>query len=430
MSSVAVVGAGYVGLSTAACLASLGHEVVCGDTDVEKVRRLDKGEVSILEESLPELIADASAAGRLRFVDSAAAAAVDAEFVFLCVPTPQADDGGADLTIVDDVAREIARIVGPTTVIVNKSTMPVGSTRRVAQVLATAGAPDSVAVAANPEFLREGRAVHDFFHATRIVIGADSPAVAERVRALYDGVDAPFVMTDAASAELIKYAANAFLAAKISFVNGVANLCEVAGADIEDVVRGMGYDARIGFEFMRPGPGWGGACFTKDTSALVKSASDAGYDFSMLRGVIAANDEQHDRVVEKIREACGGSLRGVRVAVWGLTFKANTADIRGSSAIRIAREVVRAGGSVRAFDPAAGDEVTVAAPDLEIASDAYEACTGAEVLAILTEWDEFRGLDLDRVGGELATRRIVDARNLLDPSAVRRLGFEYTGIGR
>jgi len=430
MSSVAVIGAGYVGLSTAACLASLGHEVTCGEVDGEKVRRLEKGEVPILEEGLPELVADALAARRLHFVDSAAAAAADAEFVFLCVPTPQGHDGAADLTIVDDVVREIAPVIKPRTIVINKSTMPVGSTARVDRLLAEAGAPPDVGVVSNPEFLREGTAVRDFLHPTRVVIGAEDASVAVRVSDLYKGVQAPTLVTDPASAELIKYAANAFLATKVSFVNAIANLCEVVHADIREVALGMGYDPRIGFEFLHPGPGWGGSCFPKDTVALVRTAADAGYDFSLLRGAIEVNDEQHRRVVEKIRVARGGTLDGARIAVWGLTFKANTDDLRDSPALLIARHLLAEGASVRAFDPAAGDRARRELPELEIVSDAYDACTGADVLAVLTEWDMFRWLDFERVGAELATRSVVDGRNLLDPAAMRRQGFEYRGVGR
>jgi UDPglucose 6-dehydrogenase len=315
-------------------------------------------------------------------------------------------------------------------VLVNKSTMPVGSTARVARLLAEAGAPPDVGVASNPEFLREGTAVRDFLHPTRVVIGADDASVAVRVSDLYKGVQAPTLVTDPASAEMIKYAANAFLATKISFVNAIANLCEAVHADIREVALGMGYDPRIGFEFLHPGPGWGGSCFPKDTAALVRTAADAGYDFSLLRGAIEVNDEQHRRVVEKVRAAHGGTLDGAQIAVWGLTFKANTDDLRDSPAVRIARQLVAEGASVRAFDPVAGDRARETLPDLEVAADAYEVCSGADVLAVLTEWDEFRWLDFTRVGDELASRSVVDARNLLDPAAMRRLGFAYRGVGR
>jgi UDPglucose 6-dehydrogenase len=430
LSSIAVIGAGYVGLSTAAGLASLGHDVTCGDVDAERVRSLSKGDVPILEDGLEALIAEALGARRLGFVVGAAAAVADAEFAFLCVPTPQGDGGSADLSIVDDVAREIAPLLRPGTVVVNKSTMPVGSTARVARVLAEAGAPSDVGVASNPEFLREGTAVRDFLHPMRVVIGADDAAVAVRVSDLYKGVLAPTLVTDPASAEMIKYASNAFLATKISFINAIANVCEAVGADIREVALGMGYDPRIGFEFLHPGPGWGGSCFPKDTAALLRTASDAGYEFSLLRGAVEVNDDQHRRVVAKIRDARGGSLDGARVAVWGLTFKANTDDLRDSPAVAIAQALVAEGATVTVFDPVAGDVATRTFPELEIAHDPYAACAGADVLAVLTEWDEFRWLDFTRVADELAHTSLVDARNLLDPAAMRRLGFSYRGIGR
>jgi UDPglucose 6-dehydrogenase len=430
MSDVAVVGAGYVGLSTAACLASLGHDVACGDVDAEKVRRLSKGEVPILEESLTALVASGLASGRLRFVVGATAAVERAEFVFLCVPTPEGDDGSADLSIVDDVAREIAPVLRPGSVVINKSTMPIGSTARVSRVLSEAGAPTDAGVASNPEFLREGTAVRDFLHPTRVVIGADDAAVAVRVSDLYKGVQAPILVTDPASAEMIKYASNAFLAVKISFINAIANLCEVVNADIREVALGMGYDPRIGFEFLHAGPGWGGSCFPKDTAALLSTASSAGYDFSLLRGAIEVNREQHLRIVEKIRAAHGGDLRGARIAIWGLTFKANTDDLRDSPAVTIARQLAAEGATVRAFDPVAGHDATAAIPEIEVVHDAYEACAGAAILAVLTEWDEFRWLDFERVAGALATKTVVDARNVLDPAAMRRLGFTYRGVGR
>jgi len=430
MSAIAVVGAGYVGLSTAACFASLGHDVVCADVDADRVRRLSKGEVPILEEGLPALVANSLAAKRLQFVVGAPAAVVDAEFAFLCVPTPEGEDGSADLSIVDEVTREIAPVLRPGSVVVNKSTMPIGSTTRVARVLNEAGAPPDVGVASNPEFLREGTAVRDFLHPTRVVIGADDASVAVRVSDLYKGVQAPILVTDPASAEMIKYASNAFLASKISFINAIANLCEVVNADIREVALGMGYDPRIGFEFLHAGPGWGGSCFPKDTAALLSTASDSGYDFSLLRGAIEVNQEQHLRVVEKIRAARGGTLDGARIGVWGLTFKANTDDLRDSPAVTIVRRLAAEGATVRAFDPAAGDDATTVIPEIEVVHDAYAACADADVLAVLTEWDEFRWLDFERVADAVASKTVIDARNVLDPAAMRRLGFTYRGVGR
>jgi len=430
MSNIVVVGAGYVGLTTGACFAHLGHTVVCADVDEDKVARLAKAEVPILEEGLPALVAQGLASQRLRFVVGASAATASAEFVFLCVPTPQGDDGSADLSAVDAVAREVAPLLRPGTVVVNKSTVPVGSTARVARVLAEAGAVSDVGVASNPEFLREGTAVRDFLHPNRIVIGADDAAAAVRVSDLYRGVQAPILVTDSTSAEMIKYASNAFLATKVSFVNAIANLCEAVGADVREVALGMGYDPRIGFEFLHPGPGWGGSCLPKDTAALLHTASGAGYDFSLLRGAVNVNEQQHERIVAKIRAACGGALEGVRIALWGLTFKANTDDLRDSPALAIARRLLTEGARVRAYDPVAGEPAAAALPELEVVADPYDACRDASALAVLTEWDEFRWLDFARVAGALAASNVVDARNVLDPAAMRRLGFSYQGVGR
>ena len=429
MSSIGVVGAGYVGLTTAACLAHLGHDVVCGDLDAEKVRRLTKGESPILEEGLDDLIVEGLRSGRLRFVVGAAAAATGAEFVFLCVATPQGADGRADLGAIDAAAREVAPVLLPGAVVVNKSTVPVGSTERVDRVLREGGAVADVGVASNPEFLREGTAVRDFLHPSRVVVGAEDAAVGARVAELYRGVHAPVLVTDPASAEMVKYASNAFLATKISFVNAIANLCEAVNADIREVVLGMGYDPRIGFEFLHPGPGWGGSCFPKDTAALLSTADEAGYDFALLRGAITSNQDQRERMVAKVRDACGGTLAGARVAVWGLTFKANTDDLRDSPAVAIATSLVEAGATVRAYDPAAGEAAGEIA-GVEAAPDPYDACADADALAVLTEWDQFRWLDFERVAASMRRAQLVDTRNLLDPAAMRRLGFGYQGVGR
>jgi len=431
MSSIAVVGAGYVGLTTAACLAHLGHDVACADIDAERVRRLAKGEIPILEEGLPALVAEGLEARRLSFVVGAATAAANAEFVFLCVPTPQGDDGAADLSVVEDVVREIAPVLEPGAVVVNKSTMPVGSTRLVERILGEAGAvADEVGVASNPEFLREGTAVRDFLHPNRVVIGCEDAAVAVRVSDLYSNVHAPILVTDPASAEMIKYASNAFLATKISFINAVANLCEAVNADVREVALGMGYDARIGFEFLHPGPGYGGSCFPKDTAALLHTASSAGYDFSLLDGVVEVNRRQHERIVAKIRTAAGGALAGVPVGLWGLTFKANTDDLRDSPALAVAASLLDEGARLRAYDPVAGEEAGRRLPALDVVADPYEACRGARVLTVLTEWDEFRWLDFERVAETMEQAAVVDARNLLDPLAMRRRGFAYQGVGR
>jgi len=451
--TVAVIGVGYVGLPTAATLAHLGHRVTCGDADPAKVAMLQRGQVPIVEERLEELVREGQAAGNLTFVQGATAAVAGAEFVFLCVPTPQGDDGSADLSYVEAVAAEISPHLAPGTVIVNKSTVPVGSTLVVERVL---GRTD-VMVVSNPEFLREGTAVPDSLHPERIVVGADDQSAAARVGELFSGTQAPLLITDAATAETIKYASNAFLATKLSFVNAVAGLCEAVGADVRDVILGLGYDRRIGFEYLKPGPGWGGSCLPKDTRALVHIAEQAGYDFSFLKGAIATNDEQFERVVAKVHAAVApsmpdgdgpagdsdaGEFAGAVVAVWGLTFKAGTDDLRNSPAVEIALRLAEGGAEVRAYDP------TVAVPEgagsmavpglsaphapgsLLAYPDPYTACQGASAVVVLTEWDEFRWLDFAKVRDVLAAAVVVDARNLLDPAQVRRLGFSYVGIGR
>ena len=430
MSDVAVIGAGYVGLTTAACFARLGHDVRCADIDAGRVARLTKGEIPILEEGLPGLVAEGLAVQRLQFVVGAADAVRGAEFVFLCVGTPQGDDGSADLSAMEVVARDIAPLLPPDTVVVNKSTVPVGTTRLVARWLAESGVTHDARVASNPEFLREGTAVRDFLQPQRIVIGCDDATVAVRVSELYRGVPAPIVVTDAASAEMIKQASNAYLATRISFINAIANVCEAVGADVRDVALGMGYDPRIGSDFLHPGPGFGGACLPKDTAALLHTAAQFDYDFSLLRGVLDVNERQREHMIDVIRTMAGGDLRGKRIAVLGLTFKANTDDLRDSPAMTITSDLLNEGASVCAYDPVAGETAVGELAGLEISADAYDACDGANVLAILTEWDQFRWLDYTRVVKAMAEPKVVDARNLLDPAAMRRLGFTYQGVGR
>jgi UDPglucose 6-dehydrogenase len=422
MAQIAVIGAGYVGLTTAACFSSLGHDVVCADIDEARVAQLSDGEIPIVEAGLEALVREGIESGRLRFVVGAENAARSAEFAYLCVPTPQGDDGSADLSYIETAARQIGPVLPAEAVVVNKSTVPVGSTRAVERVLGR----DDVLVVSNPEFLREGSAVHDFLNPDRIVIGSDDQSAAVRVASLYIGVTAPLIVTDPASAETIKYASNAFLATKISFVNAMAAVCEAVGADVKDVVLGMGYDKRIGHEFLKPGPGWGGSCFPKDSRALVHIAETAGYSFDLLQGVITVNEEQFHRVVEKVRTLVGHELGGVKVGVWGLTFKARTDDTRDSPALRIVGLLAEAGAEVRAYDPA----VSTPIGGLDPAADPYSVCEDADVLVVLTEWDEFRWLDFDKVAGLMRRPLVVDARNLLDKPALQRRGFGYVGIGR
>ncbi len=425
-SAVGVVGAGYVGLPTACVLAHLGHSVVCAERDPQRLDQLAAGRSPILEPGLEELVSEVRAAGRLRFVRSAAEAVRGAAFVFLCVDTPQAGDGAADLSALQAAAEEIAPALAPGAVVVNKSTVPVGTATLVKRVT-------GATVVSNPEFLREGTAVRDSLHPDRILVGSADRQAARRVGELFAGTGAPLIVTDTVTAETIKYASNAFLAIKLSFVNALAGLCESLGADVRDVVLGMGYDRRIGFDFVRPGPGWGGSCLTKDTAALVRIADAAGYDFALLHAAIAANEQAQDRVVAKVEASAGGSLAGATVAVWGLTFKAGTDDRRRSPAVVIARRLAAAGAAVRAFDPTVDAGAGEAAPDLSgitVCANAYEACRDAVVVAVLTEWEDFRRLDLEKAGGLMTRPAMVDARNLFDPSAVRRAGFAYDGIGR
>lgn len=420
---IAVIGTGYVGLTTGSCFAELGHDVLCADIDIDKVDKLKQGEIPIHEDGLEQVVRKNMSAGRLDFILGAAKAVRGREFVYLCVPTPQGDDGRADLSYVEAAAREIGPHLRPGAVVINKSTVPVGSTVLVEKVI---GRKD-IAVVSNPEFLREGSAVGDFLNPDRVVIGADDRDAASRVAALYLGVHAPILITDPASAETCKYAANAFLATKISFANAVAAVCEAAGADVSDVLMGIGYDSRIGHNFLNPGPGWGGSCFPKDTKAMIAIAEDAGYNFAFLRGVVEVNNQQFERVVSKIRSAAGGSLTNKSVALLGLAFKAGTDDMRDSPSIEVARRLIKAGAIVRAYDPVAKG---CTLEGVEECNDAYAAAEGAEVVAILTEWQEFKFLDLDRLAEVVRGKHVVDARNILDRGAVQRHGFTYEGIGR
>ena len=429
-----VVGTGYVGLTTGACLAHLGFDVVCADIDQRKIDLLESGEIPIVEDGLHALVNEARTAGRLRFALGAEAAATGTDVVFLCVPTPQGEDGSADLSYIQVAAGQIADVLQPGAVVVNKSTVPVGSTVAVERELRR----DDVAVVSNPEFLREGTAVRDFLAPDRVVIGAADRAAAEHVAALYADLGAPILITDPASAETIKYAANGFLAMKISFVNAVAAMCEAVGADVAAVVDGIGSDQRIGSQFLRPGPGWGGSCFPKDSRALVKIAADHGYDFALMRGVIEVNDEQRELMVGKIARAVDRhptDLRGITVGALGLTFKAGTDDLRESPALAIIGDLRRAGARVVGFDPTAVGELpphrAAVLDGIERVDAAADVADGADVIALFTEWPEFGKVDLS----ELADRAgrgtmIIDTRNLLDPDQVREAGLGYDGVGR
>ena len=419
---VAIIGAGYVGLVTGAGLASLGHRVRLGEANTERVDLLKKGGMPIFEEGLTALLEPAVAKGQVTFHVSNVEASKGAEFIFLCLPTPEGDDGRADLRFIDAVVEELATEVDQDAIFVIKSTVPPGTVARVRKKLADLGS--QARIVSHPEFLREGQAVADFLHPDRIVVGGWDREDAEAVAALYDALDADVLVTDPTSAEMIKYASNAYLAARLTFVNTLANVCEAVGADILDVADGLGRDHRIGPHFLSPGPGYGGSCFPKDTLALIAVAEDAGYDFELLRAVIQADEEQRRRVAEKVRQAAGGGLRGRRIAMWGVAFKAGTDDVRESPAVRIASLLQTDGAEVIAYDPEASTSL------FEMAPDSLTAVVDADVLLVATEKPEFKTVDMTVVARSMRGHRVVEARNLLDPKAVRAAGLDYWGLGR
>ncbi|MSZ96912.1 MAG: nucleotide sugar dehydrogenase [Actinobacteria bacterium] len=419
------MGTGYVGLASGACLSSLGHTVVCLDIDEAKISLLRNGQIPIVENGLAELVTSGIAMKTLSFTTEISESIPSADVVFLCLPTPQDDDGSADLSYVEKAVADIRTELKPGAILVNKSTVPVGTAVRVQEILKR----DDVHVVSNPEFLRQGTAVHDFLHPSRVVIGGDNESATAAVAALYAGVDAPILQMKTASAEALKYAANAFLATKLTFINAMADICEAVGADIFDVAAGIGMDPRIGSDMLRAGPGWGGSCFPKDTRALVSIAADGGYDFALLRGVIETNDQHYARIADKVIEECGGSVAGKVVASWGLTFKAETDDLRDSPAIKILTVLHEAGAIVRAYDPTA-KKPYVAYPWIQVATSALEVCEGADVLAVLTEWNEFVSVDPQAVGQRLQAKMVVDGRNVLNREAWQAAGFTYRGVGR
>jgi UDPglucose 6-dehydrogenase len=441
---IAVIGTGYVGLTTGACLASLGHRVVCADIDAEKIARLRDGDVTILEPGLSELVAEGVAAGRLSFVVGARDAVAPVgpgpgphgdqpnnadddpvEVVFLCVPTPMGEGGAADLAAVEAVAQEVRDLLPRGCVVVNKSTVPVGTAARTKRLL---GRRD-IAVVSNPEFLREGSAVHDFLNPDRIVVGCEQQDAAERVAALYSRLGAPTLLTDAASAEMVKYAANCFLAMKLSYVNAMAELCERLGADVHEVTEGMGYDKRIGQSFLKPGPGWGGSCLPKDTHALMQISDAAGFDFPLLTASLETNQRQSGRMVDKIRSAVGGCLADKRIGLLGLTFKAGTDDLRDSPALAVAADLLAEGAELTGFDPGCPAPVPGFTDGIAVTDNAMTAAKDADAIVVLTEWPEFRALDWPALARVAATRTVVDTRNLLDPDVLRRAGFSWVGVG-
>jgi len=425
---ITIVGTGYVGLVTGSCFADLGHEVTCVDVVAEKVEKLRGGQIPIHEPGLEEVVQRGLDAGRLRFTTDLGEGVRQSQFVFICVPTPPAEDGSADLSHVQQAAVDIAQHIGDYKIIVNKSTVPIGSSRLVERIVRERlPAQIEFDVASNPEFLREGSAVFDFMHPDRVVIGTHSERAAGLLTELFRPLGAPLIVTDPATAEMIKYASNAFLATKISYINAIANICDHVGADVKEVALGMGYDARIGFEFLKPGPGFGGSCLPKDCRALINVAENQGYDFGLLRGVLEVNDEQHRVITGKLERLVGG-LAGRTIGVWGLAFKPNTDDVRDSPSLAVIRDILARGARIRAYDPAVDPGRTF--DGVERAPGPVEAVEGADALLLLTEWNEFRWLDFARVRDVMTTPVVVDARNFLDPHMLRQLGFTYEGVGR
>jgi len=421
---IAVIGTGYVGLSTAVGLAELGHVVVGADIDVHKISTLQSGVSPLDESGITDALGRLLQSKTLSFSTDVVTSVADASIVFLCLPTPQGDDGSADLSYIENVARAIGSHLSSDAVVVNKSTVPVGTSVQVAKWLGR----EDISVVSNPEFLRQGTALQDFLHPNRIVVGGDNTTAVEKVASLYSKIDAPILRMNAASAEALKYAANSFLATKLTFVNAIADICELVGADIFDVVGGLGMDPRIGDQFLNPGPGWGGSCFPKDTRALVKIAEEQGYDFALLRGVIQTNDEQYERIALKVVDVCGGSVTGKTIAAWGLTFKAHTDDLRDSPSIAILTLLHKMGATIRAYDASARAVEQYAW--IERCSSALEACEGADALAVLTEWPEFAQVDPSAVASALRSASVVDGRNVLNIEAWKSAGFEYRGVGR
>ena len=436
---IAVIGTGYVGLVSGACFSEFGVSVTCVDTDAAKIARLRRGEMPIYEPGLEALVAANTAAGRLSFTTELLPAIEGADAVFIAVGTPsRRGDGHADLSYVFAAAAEIGRALAETraggyTVVVTKSTVPVGTGREVAAILHRVCPNARFDVASNPEFLREGSAIEDFMRPDRVVIGADSDRAREVMRQVYRPLylsETPMLFTDIETAELVKYAANAFLATKITFINEIADLCERVGADIQDVARGIGLDGRIGRKFLHAGPGFGGSCFPKDCQALVRTAHEAAADLAIVETVVQVNEARKARMADKIIAACGGTVAGKTIAVLGLTFKPNTDDMRDSPSLAILPRLATAGAAIRAFDPAGIDEARNLMPELVYCDDAYDAAAGADALVLLTEWNEFRALDLARIGRLLAIPLVIDLRNIYQPAEMAAAGLSYVSIGR
>ncbi len=431
---IAMIGSGYVGLVSGACFAQFGHDVVCIDKDADKITRLRKGEIPIYEPGLDKLVADNVRAGRLDFGTSLADAVGNADAVFIAVGTPtRRGDGHADLSYVYAAAAEIADAIRGYTVVVTKSTVPVGTGREVARIIRAARPAAEFDVASNPEFLREGAAIEDFMKPDRVVIGVESQRARDVMAAIYrplNLIQTPMVFTNIETAEVTKYAGNAFLATKITFINEIADLCEKVGADVHDVARGIGLDGRIGRKFLHPGPGFGGSCFPKDTLALAYTAREVNAPQTIVERVIEVNNARKKRMAQKVIDFCGGSVAGITVAVLGLTFKPNTDDMRDAPSLDIVPALQAAGAKIVAFDPEGMKEAARMLPGVTFARTAYEAASGADLLVVITEWHEFRGLDPRRIKEAMRQPRIVDLRNIFNPDEMRGLGFIYEGIGR
>ncbi len=418
MSKIAVIGTGYVGLTTSIGLASLGHQVIGYDLDPAKVEMLQAGKLPIHEPGLGEILTAGIKSGNLQITSVLSEAVAEADFVFTCVPTPQDEDGSADLSYVISASAAMKDFLKPGAVVVTKSTVPVGS----AQVVEDAIGRSDVEVASNPEFLREGAAVHDFDHPDRIVVGARSNKVAQKVMDLYSKIDCPKILTSQATAELIKYASNSFLAIKLSYVNDIAALCEAVGADSHEVLHGMGLDTRIGNRFLEPGPGWGGSCFPKDTKALESIANSYGVEMPLITSAIASNESAHKRVADRVAEALGGSLSGKTIGVLGLTFKANTDDTRESPAIAVIEHLVQVGAKVVAYDPMV---TNYELNGLNLADSAVTAASGSDALVVLTEWPEFRTIDSTEILKAMTGNVVLDTRRVLDQAKWQAAGAVF-----
>lgn len=432
---IAIIGTGYVGLVSGACFAEFGHEVSCIDIDGAKIARLQRGEIPIYEPGLESLVQKNLQAGRLVFSTHFDPGVPEAHVVFIAVGTPASrrGDGYADLSYVYEAARQFASFLRDYTVVVNKSTVPVGTARQVARIISGANPAASFDVASNPEFLREGAAINDFMRPDRVVLGVGSPKAEEVLKAIYRPlylIETPFVITGIETAELIKYAANAFLATKISFINELANLCEEVGADVQDVAKGIGLDGRIGRKFLHAGPGYGGSCFPKDTQALLRIAQEHGVACRIVESVVEVNAAQKARMARKIRNALGGNEAGKTIAVLGLSFKPETDDIRDAPSITIISTLLEHGAVVRAHDPQSMTETAKLLPDVAYCTSAYEACEGADAVVLMTEWNEYRALDLDRIKTLLKEPVFVDLRNVYRTEIMEELGFRYFSVGR